>query len=201
MLKRLTVEEAGALILAGELVVFPTETSYGLACRAFDGPAVARLVRAKARPDGKPLPILLPGLTYLRRNTYESPMIALAEAFWPGALTLVVPAFPGLPGPVTAGTNMVGVRMSAHPHAQALLEIVGEPIVATSANQSGYPASRSSAECDDSGLVGVAGLIDGGVVAGGGSTVVGMVDGDLKIHREGPVAEAELRAIWEASRA
>ena len=72
----------------------------------------------------------------------DSPLAVLAEQFWPGALTLVVPAFPGLPTQVTAGTNMVGVRVSAHPVARKLVERLGEPVVATSANLTGQPAAN-----------------------------------------------------------
>ena len=200
MLKRLDVETAVEALSNGGLVVFPTETSYGLGCKAFDAHAVDRLVRAKGRPDGKPLPILVPSLEYFRARSFEHPLFGFAEIFWPGALTLVVPAFPGLPEPVTAGTNMVGVRLSAHPVANALVESLGEPIVGTSANLSGRPAPCSLEECDTTGLDGIAGVLDGGTTGGAGSTVVGLVGGDLKIFRQGPVSEATLRAEWSRMR-
>ena len=201
MLARLTVEDALASLRAGGVVVFPTETAYGLGCRAFDEAAVGRVVAAKQRPVGKPLPVLLPSVASLRARQVESPLLLLAEAFWPGALTLVVPAFPELPAAVTAGTGMVGVRMSAHPVAAALVRGLGEPLVATSANRSGEPAAQAPEACDAAGLRGVDGLVCGGEVAGTASTVVGLVDGDLKLFREGPVSEAELRAVWDALRA
>lgn len=201
MLPRLTVDEAAARLRAGGVVAFPTETSYGLGCRAFDAAAVERVVRAKGRPEGKPLPVLLPDVETLRRLQPETPLLVLAEAFWPGPVTLVVPAFPGLPAPITADTNMVGVRVSPHPVARALVAALGEPLVATSANRTGEPASADAEACDRAGLVGVDGLVDGGPVPGGASTVVGLVDGDLHLFREGPVSEAELRAVWERARA
>lgn len=201
MLTRLSIEAAAAALRRGGVIVFPTETSYGVGCRAFDAEAVARVITAKGRPDGKPLPVLLPSISDLHRRRLETPLIVLAEAFWPGPLTLVVPAFPGLPAPITADTNMVGVRMSAHPLARKLVEALGEPLVATSANRSGHPAASSPEECDDAGLIGVDGLVDGGVVSGTASTVVGLDRGELRIFREGPIGLDRLEVVWKQSRA
>lgn len=200
MLERLKIVDAVEHLRAGGVIAFPTETCYGLGCRAFDAEAVARLVAAKQRPDGKPLPVLLPSADALRKQRLESPLVVLAEAFWPGPLTLIVPAFPGLSAPITADTNMVGVRVSAHPIAQELVESLGEPLVATSANRSGQPAAASAEECDAAGLVGLAGLIDGGPVSGTASTVVGLDRGELRIFREGPIEAVELDRVWRAAR-
>ncbi len=200
MLTRLTIDEAVERLRAGGVVVFPTETAYGVGCRALDEAAVQRVIEAKGRPDGKPLPILLPDADALRKRQVLSPLLALGDAFWPGPLTVVVPAFPGLPAAVTADTGMVGVRISAHPVAEALVRALGEPLVATSANRSGQPAARSPEECDAAGLVGVAGMVEGGAVTGTASTVVGLVEGELRLHREGPITEAQLRAVWDPQR-
>lgn len=200
-MRRLTVEEGVARLKAGGVIVFPTETSYGVGCRAYDADAVERVVRAKGRPDGKPLPILLPSVEALHQKRLETPLLALAEAFWPGPLTLVVPAFPGLPAPITADTNMVGVRVSAHPIARALVRGLGEPLVATSANRSGQPAAATAEACEAAGLDGVDGLVDGGALTGDASTVVGLDRGRLTIFREGPIGRDVLEAIWRQSRA
>ena len=200
MLSRLSLDEAHTALMAGGVVVFPTETSYGIGCRATDAEAVERVVEIKGRPKGKPLPILLPSAKELARLQPEAPLLALAKAVWPGPVTLVIPAFPGLATAVTAGTNMVGVRVSKHPVARALVERLGEPLVATSANRSGEPAATSIAECDAAGLEGVAGIIDGGPVTGGTSTVVGLVDGEPLLYREGPVSREEIRRIWSGAR-
>ncbi len=200
MLKRLSIEEAASAIVDGEAVVFPTETSYGLGCLASSATAVDKVIKAKGRPGGKPLPVLVPSVEFIRRQGLETPLIVLAQTLWPGPLTLVVPAYPGLPGAVTADTNMVGVRMSAHPIAQALVTAVGEPIVATSANRSGERAAASAEDCDAAELDWVYGLVEGGHVSGSASTVVGLVGGDLRIHREGPISEAQLRQVWDPSR-
>lgn len=200
MLTRLTTDQAVEALRRGEVVVLPTETSYGLACRAYDHDAVARVVQAKGRPAGKPLPVLLPGVDLLRQHAFETPLLHFAELFWPGPLTIVVPAFPGLPAAVTAATNMVGIRVSAHPLARAIVEAIGEPLVATSANRSGETAAASATECDEMGFVGVAGLVDGGQLAGGASSVVGLRDGELVVFREGPLGTQSLREAWTAIR-
>ncbi len=199
MLPRLTLDAALARLRSGGVVAFPTETSYCIGCRAADAGAVARVVAAKHRPEGKPLPVLLPDLETLRRLEPETPLLVLADAFWPGPVTLVVPAFPGLPAQVTADTNMVGVRVTAHPIAGALVRALGEPLVATSANRSGEPAATTAAECDA--LQGLDGVLDGGPAPGTHCTVVGFVDGDLHLFRAGPVEEAVLRAVWDTARA
>lgn len=199
-MRRLTVEQAIARLKAGGVVVFPTETSYGIGCRAYDAEAVSRVVAAKGRPDGKPLPILLPSVEDLRQKHLETPLVVLAEAFWPGPLTLVVPAFPGLPAPITADTNMVGVRVSRHPIARALVRGLGEPLVATSANRSGQPAASTAEACDAAGLEGVDGMVDGGALSGAASTVVGLDRGELRIFREGPISRETLQAAWHAAR-
>jgi len=201
VLKRMDIDEAVAALRRGEVIVLPTETSYGLACRAYDTAAVGRVVQAKGRPAGKPLPVLIPNVEVLRQHDFETPLLQLAEGFWPGPLTVVVPAFPGLASDVTAGTNMVGVRISAHPVARAIVEGLGEPMVATSANRSGEDACSTPIACDQAGLVGVAGLVDAGALPGGASTVVGLKDGDLTIFREGPLGRSELDARWAQIRA
>lgn len=196
MLNRLTEAMAIESLRRGGLVVFPTETRYCLGCRAADAAAVARLLRAKHRPDGKPLPVLLPSVRSLERIEPEAPLLVLAEAIWPGPVTLVIAAFPGLASAVTAGTNMVGVRVSGHPVAARLVAALGEPIVATSANRSGQAAPATPDACDVAGLEGVEGLIDGGAVSGAPATVVGLVEGALRVFREGPVSAAHVQAVW-----
>ncbi len=197
-LPRLTVDAAADRLTAGGVVILPTESGYVIACRAFDPAAVARVVAVKQRPGGKPLPVLLPSPASLSRSI-DSPLAVLADAFWPGPLTLVVPAFPGLPAPVTAGTNMVGVRVSAHPIARGLVERLG-PLVATSANRTGEPAAHDPNACDLAGLDDVDGLVDGGILPPGANTVVGLADGDLTFFAQGELDEDHIRAHWNEAR-
>lgn len=196
MLPRLTQVEAVTALQQGKVVLVPTETNYALVCRAMDAGAVAKVIAAKGRPPGKPLPVMVSGSDAFERFGLETPLRILAEEFWPGPLTLVVPAFPGLPGAVTADTNMVGLRVPSHPIAQAVLEAIGEPLVATSANRSGQPAASTPEACDDAGLEGVAGLVADGPTPGGRSTVVGLAGGELIVHREGPLTAEMLSSAW-----
>ncbi len=200
MLSELTLNEAVGLLRQSGVIAFPTETSYGIGCRAYDSAAVARIVAAKGRPDGKPLPILLPDKAYLANHGMETPLMALAERFWPGALTLVVPAFPGLPSQVTAGTNMVGVRVSSHPVANQLVQALGEPIVGTSANLTGRPAAYTSSDLLSSGLDGLDGFLNGETSGRGASSVVGLVDGKLSFFRDGPISRSDIESVWKAAR-
>lgn len=200
MLKRLSLAEGIEHLRNDGVIIFPTETSYALGCRAFAQEAVSRLVSIKGRPDGKPLPVLLPSLKYLQRYAIESPLLPLADHFWPGPLTVVIPCFPNLAREVSGSTNMVGVRRSAHPVAAALVEALDEPIVATSANVSGTPAAASVAACHAAGLVGVNGLIESGTLGGQASTVVGLVEGRLEIFREGRLSSQLVASTWTSLR-
>lgn len=197
------LDEATAIsrLKCGGVVIVPTETSYALMCIATDSAAVARLMAIKHRPSGRPLPLLLPSIATLEHLDPETPLLVLAEAFWPGPLTLVVPAYPGLCAVLTAETNMIGVRVSAHPVAQRIVVAVGQPLVATSANRSGEPAPATVDDCQLAGLLGVDGLVDGGPVAGEASTVMGLVDGQLVMFQPGRLAEARVREVWLKARA
>lgn len=196
MLKFISLEEGIACLKNDGVLVFPTETSYALGCRAFSQQAVSKLVQVKGRPDGKPLPVLLPSIKYLDQFAIESPLLSLAERFWPGPLTVVIPCFPNLAREVSGNTNMVGVRRSAHPIAQALVDAIDEPIVATSANVSGQPAASTVEACLNAQLKDVDGLIDGGTLGGIASTVIGLIDGRLTTFREGPIELEELNEAW-----
>lgn len=133
---------AAALVKAGQLVAFPTETVYGLGVLATDAPAVARLFRAKGRPGDNPLIVHIADRSQLSLVVRRVPKAAqrLMAAFWPGPLTLVLPRQVGLAAAVTAGLDSVGVRIPRHPLALALLRAVGAPVAAPSANRSGRPS-------------------------------------------------------------
>src|SRR5215472_3777728 len=124
-----TVERAAALIRAGKLVAFPTETVYGLGANALDAAAVARIFEVKGRPRSSPLIVHVGSIEAARGLAADWPDEAekLALRFWPGPLTIVVPKSPAVPEVVTAGLPSVGLRMPAHPLAQALLAAAGIP--------------------------------------------------------------------------
>jgi L-threonylcarbamoyladenylate synthase len=189
-----------AALAAGELVVFPTETLYGLGADARSAAAVARLVAVRGREEGKPILVLIRDLDMATTVAGDVPPAArrLAARFWPGPLTLVLPARAGLPGPLTAGSGTVGVRVPGHPLARALVEGLGAPVTAPSANPPGAPAPRRLTEAQAYFGGRVAVYLDGGELAGGGSTVVALEGGELRLLRRGPVAEQALRAALEA---
>lgn len=123
----------------------------------------------------------------------------LAARFWPGPLTLVLPACPGLPAPLAAGTGTIGVRVPGHPAARALVAGLGRPVTAPSANPPGAPPPRTLAAARAYFGAQVAAYVDGGTLPGGGSTVAAVEDGRVRVLREGPVTKAQLEAALEAA--
>lgn len=187
-------------LAAGELVILPTDTVYGLAARADDADAIARLFRAKSRPPDRPLPILLDSIDALQRVAASIDPLAraLAEAFWPGPLTIVVPRGEVVPGWVTCGRDTVGVRMPADEVALAVLSRAPFLVAVTSANPSDHPTPGSAQQCAaflaESPLV----VLESGLRTGRASTVVEVRDGIIHVLRRGPIAEADLRRVQVA---
>ena len=180
----------------GKLVVFPTETLYGLGADARSDAAVERLVAVRGREAGKPILVLVRDVAMAETVAAEMPEGArrLAARFWPGPLTLVLRARPGLSAALTAGSGTIGVRAPGHPAAAAIVDGLGGPVTAPSANPPGGPPPRRLDEAR--GYFGdrVDVYVDGGELPGGGSTVAS-VDGDeLRVLRAGVVSEAALRA-------
>jgi L-threonylcarbamoyladenylate synthase len=188
------VAAVAAVLRRGGLVAYPTETFYGLGCLALDAGAVARLASAKGRPDGKPLPLLADGLAAVERVALLPPRARrLAARFWPGPLTLVVPARAGLPPEVTAGTGRVGLRVAGSELARALAAAAGGPLVSTSANPSGGPPPVEAAAIDPALLARLDGVLDGGPTPGGLPSTVVEVEGEaLRLVRAGAVPFAEV---------
>jgi len=191
--------QAAALLRAGELVAFPTETVYGLGADATDAAAVARIFAAKERPRFNPLIAHLADIdAALAEGRFDGSAQRLAAAFWPGPLTLVVPAGPGtrVCDLARAGLSSVALRVPGHPTAHALLKAVGRPVAAPSANRSGRVSpTRADHVLDD--LAGrIAALLDGGdTQVGVESTVVACLDGIPRLLRPGGITRAALRAV------
>jgi L-threonylcarbamoyladenylate synthase len=191
-----TLAEAAALVLAGMPVAVPTETVYGLAADATNGEAVARIYAAKGRPRFNPLIVHVAGVA-------AADMIAeldgearrLAERFWPGPLTLVVPhrATSAVASIVAAGLPTIAIRAPAHPVMQALLAACGRPLAAPSANASGR-ISPTRAEHVAASLGGrIPLIVDGGATGVGiESTIVVVEQGEVRLLRSGPLGAAEL---------
>ena len=191
------IAEACRLVLAGEPVAVPTETVYGLAADATNASAVARIFAAKGRPSFNPLIVHVADLAAAEQlGIFDDAARALAVAYWPGPLTLVVPlrADAGIAGLVTAGLPSIALRVPAHPAIQALLEACGRPLAAPSANASGLISPTRAAHVVASLGDRVALVIDGGATKRGiESTIVAATGGPLRLLRRGPVeVEAEV---------
>ncbi len=137
-------EDVAARLRGGALVIYPTDTLYAIGCRALDGEAVARLREAKGREGDKALPVIVADIAQARSLTARWPEGAqrLADAFWPGPLTLVVPAATWLPVELLAGSGTIAVRVPASDVARSLARLAG-PLVSTSANLAGEPPCRT----------------------------------------------------------
>lgn len=193
-----TIADAARRIIAGECVAVPTETVYGLAADATQGEAVARIYAAKGRPSFNPLIVHVPSLEDARRIAiFNPPAEKLAAAFWPGPLTMVLPARKDSPvaSLVTAGLDTIAIRIPAHPAMQALLKASGKPLAAPSANASG----RISPSCADHVRKSLGGkialIIDAGPTQHGlESTIVMPKDSGVQMLRPGPVGADRLAA-------
>lgn len=137
-----------AHIKSGGIAGIPTETYYGLAVDPENEKALNKLFRVKQRPDSKPVLVLISTRDQLKSLVSDIPdtYLHLMDEFWPGPLTLVFPARPEVSKLLTAGTGTVGIRLTPHPVARALVEAMGKPITATSANISGKPPARSASD-------------------------------------------------------
>lgn len=191
---------AAEVLRGGGLVAVPTETVYGLAARADSDAAVAAIYRAKGRPDFNPLIVHVPNLDAARAlAVLDDRAERLAAMFWPGPLTMVLPlrADAGLAPAVTAALPTVAVRMPDHPAMRALLDAVGLPLAAPSANRSGGVSPTSAAHVLASLGARVDAVIDGGHCARGlESTIVALrADGTWQLLRPGPIAAAALSGL------
>jgi len=193
--------EAGGVLRAGGLVVMPTETVYGVAADALDPAAVRALRMAKGRPDEKPLPVMVRGLEDARSLAHLPPAAeALAEAFWPGPLTLVAPAGGQVGDAIHAGTGKVGLRAPDHAVAQGILAAAGRPLALTSANRSGEPDTTDG----EAALRALDGRVDlvvdaGETALGRPSTVLDLTVDPPAILREGGIAAEQIRAVLRGS--
>jgi L-threonylcarbamoyladenylate synthase len=196
------VAAAARSLAEGGLVAFPTETVYGLGADATNPAAIARLYQAKGRPAFNPLIAHVGDLTAARQIArFDAPALALAEAFWPGPLTLVLPKADGcaVADLATAGLDTVAIRIPAHPVARDILQAFGRPVAAPSANLSGHvsPTTAAHVESDLSGRIDL--IVDGGAVAVGvESTIVGCFDAPMLLRPGGLPREDIERVLGRA---
>src|SRR4051794_38509439 len=187
------IREAARILLGGEPVAVPTETVYGLAADATNAEAVARIYQAKGRPSFNPLIVHVPDLAAAEQvGVFEDEALTVAQAHWPGPLTLVVALQAGarIASIVTAGLPTVAIRIPAHPAMQALLRAVRRPLAAPSANRSGS-ISPTRAEHVLKSLGGrIPLIIDAGITERGlESTIIAATGGPLRVLRPRPVED------------
>ena len=193
------ISAAVAKISGGEVVAIPTDTLYGLAADALNPDAVERVYTVKGRPADLPLPVLVSGWEQVSqvanlRGSVATLARKLAARFWPGSLTLVLPAMPGLPARLTANRDTIAVRMPDHPVPLTLARELGRPITGTSANPSGQPDITDP--CELRRVLG--GLVDDMIICGPeplgtASTIVSVSAEGITLLREGALPYRDIR--------
>ena len=192
------IAEAGRVLAEGGLVAFPTETVYGLGANGLCAEAAAKIYAAKGRPSDNPLILHITSMEELYPLVSEIPpeAAALAEAFWPGPMTMVFKKTDLVPHGTTGGLDTVAVRMPEHPVARAIIRAAGVPIAAPSANTSGRPSPTKAAHVleDMDGRIDM--IVDGGEVGIGlESTIIDVSEGTATILRPGYITKAMLEQV------
>jgi L-threonylcarbamoyladenylate synthase len=194
------VLECAALLQAGGIAGIPTETVYGLAANAFQPLAVASIFEAKGRPLTDPLIVHLPDAGWIERvalfeSDIERDLVnRLAKAFWPGPLTLLLKKHPDIPELVTAGSDRIAVRVTAHPLFQEVLRKVGFPLAAPSANRFGRISPVTALDVQSELGEVILLILDGGASKHGlESTILSLTPQGMEILRPGPITEDQLK--------
>ena len=192
------VEIAVSALRRGGIVAFPTDTYYGLGADVFDEHAVERVLEAKGRPSSSPLPVLLADAADVAKLCLKPPpeLARLAEAFWPGPLTVVAPALDGVAQGVTAGRGTVGVRVPDHDVPRSIARRLGSPITGTSANISGNGPHKTGVAVEDDLGDSVDYVVPGDCgTHGAASTVVDLSGDSPVVLRAGAISLADLKQI------
>ena len=189
---------AADLLAQGKLVALPTETVYGLAADATQAGAVHANYEAKGRPDTKPLNVLVDGMAMVERICQEIPLDAyrLADAFWPGPLTMILKGNGTLPDIVPAGGATQGVRCPDHPDTLAVIRALGRPLACPSANLSGHPSPKSAQDVLDQLDGRIDAVLDGGpCTVGVESTILDLTVRPYRILRQGGLSRGDIEAV------
>jgi len=198
------LHQAAAVVRRGGVIVYPTETLYGIGADARNAEAVRRVIRTKRRRDGKPILVIVPTRASVEPLVSHVSLEAgqLMDSFWPGSLTLVFRAAVGIPEEITQGRGTIGIRIPSSNVCLQLLELAGCPITSTSANVSGQAAARTVGEIFAVLAEEVDLYLDGGELPQSrASTVVDVSSGIPVVLREGALATSLLREVVPALRA
>lgn len=194
------ITEAAAFLRAGELVAFPTETVYGLGANARQDKALMKIFLAKGRPFSHPLIVHLASVEQLSDWALEipSPVEHLAKAFWPGPLTIILKKRPEISELLSGGQDSIGLRIPAHPLAQALLRDFGDGIAAPSANRFTHLSPTTAQAVRDELGSKVSSILDGGTcLVGLESTILDLSRGEASILRPGMINRTQLEAVLQ----
>lgn len=195
------VERAAIALRRGEIVAIPTDSLYTLVADPFNLHAVGRVFAAKGREVHRSLPLLVSDFLMAEDLVTELParFYLLARRFWPGPLTIIVPASAKVPLKVTGNTGRLGLRQSRSRVAQALIDWLGQPLIATSANVSGQPTCRTGIDVFGTMDGRVDLVLDGGVCIGQGSTTIDITEPYWRVVKEGSFTEKELAEFLKGS--
>jgi L-threonylcarbamoyladenylate synthase len=195
------IERAAVAIRRGEVIAIPTDALYTLVADPFNLRAVGKVFAAKGREPHRSLPLLVSDYLMAEDLVAETPkrFYLLARRYWPGPLTIIMPASAKIPLKVTGNTGRLAVRQSRSRVAQALLDWLGQPLISTSANVSGSPTCHTGIE-----VFGVMDsridlVLDGGLCTGAGATTVDITEPYWRLIKEGSIAESEIAEILKGS--
>lgn len=192
------LKRAAELLKNGELVAVPTETVYGLAANALNGEAVSNIFKAKGRPQDNPLIVHIANIEeiYPLVKNFDTRAKKLADAFWPGPLTIILPKSERIPKEVSAGLDTVAIRMPSHPIARQIIELCGCPLAAPSANTSGKPSPTTAQHVMDDMNGKIAAVVDGGACSVGvESTVITLASDVPRVLRPGGITPEQLKSV------
>ena len=194
------ITRAAAIIRKGGVVAIPSDALYTLVADPLNLAAVGRVFKAKGREAQRSLPLLVSDLVMAEElgKDLTNRFFLLARHYWPGPLTLIVPASANVPLKVTGNTGRLGLRQSRAPVAQALIEQLGQPVISTSANISGQPTSRTGIEVFAAMDGAVDLVLDAGACSGEGATTVDLCDLYPRVIKEGSISEKEIHEALNA---
>jgi L-threonylcarbamoyladenylate synthase len=196
-----TIAKAAGMLRKGRVVAIPSDALYTLVADPFNLRAVSRVFQAKGRDSQRSLPLLINDSLMAEDLSRELTLrfFLLARRFWPGPLTIIVPAAPKVPLKVTGNTGRLALRQSRSAVANALIALLGQPLISTSANISGQPTCRSGIDVFGTMDGRVDMVLDGGLCSGPGATTVDVTEPDWKVVKAGAIEEKEIAECLDGS--
>ena len=188
-------KKAALVLNKGGVIIYPTETLYGIGALATNSDAVERIFEAKGRPHGKPIPVLVKNIEMLEKIAVGSALAnSLSEEYWPGKLTMILEQSADLPELITCGSGKIALRISSHPFLLGLFDLISEPLTSTSANISDGPNLSDPKDLFETFVGKVDLIVDSGKIpASKGSTIIDLTLDPPQILRDGDVDSKTLK--------